>query len=133
MILNVIRLELARGKDHPEGDPHHTYVLRAPLSADGRIDTEKFKQLSDLCSVVKVAPGMGVETGRLLRTSSGWAFSYAPGPDDDESVYRLGSHIFRTGEYITITEHDGVARTFRVVSVTDAVLPAAFQTTAPPL
>ena len=127
MTLKVIRLELARTKGHPEGDPHHAYVLRAPLSPDGHIDTEQFKLLSDLCSVTKFAPGNDDETGRLLRTRSGWAFSYAPGTDDDEPLYRLGSHFFRAGEYVTITEHDGVARTFRVVSVDNAALPPVFQ------
>ena len=36
--------------------------------------------------------------------------------DDDESGYRFGAHAFAPGEYVSITEHDGVQRTFKVVS-----------------
>ena len=65
-------------------------------------------------------PGAQVEQGLLVVTRGGnWAFSYAPGRDDDEDVYKLAHHKMQPGEYITITEHDGEARTFRVVSVQD--------------
>lgn len=124
MGLKVIRLELARTKEHPDGDARFSYVFRAPLTADGHLDPEGFKNSRDLCSVEKSDPETGDETGRLIHTPKGWAFSYAPGDDDDEGIYRLGSHLFRPGEYVTITEHDGEARPFRVVSVKDVTLSA---------
>lgn len=119
MTLKVIRLELARTKDHPDGDPNHAYVFRAPLTADGHLDANEFKKVADLCSAIKYLPTGVTEKGRLLHTHKGWAFSYAPGEDDDEPIFRLGSHIFRQGEYVTITEHDETARPFRVVSIHD--------------
>jgi hypothetical protein len=122
MSLKVIRLELARTQQQPAGDPHHAYVLRAPVGPDGRLDAEEFKKVRDLCSVVKTAPGTGDETGRLIHVRNQWVLSYAPGDDDDEPVFRLGSHLFRVGEYVSITEHDGQTRPFRVVSVEDATV-----------
>jgi hypothetical protein len=120
--LKVIRLELARTKGHPDGDPRHGYVFRAPLTKNGHIYAADFSKNRDLCSVMKFAPGTGDETGRLIRTRKGWAFSYKAGDSDDETIFRLGAHIFQPGEYVTITEHDGEPYTFRVISVEDAVL-----------
>ena len=40
-------------------------------------------------------------------------------PEKDEPIFRFGEHVFNEGEYVTITEHDGVARPFRVVWVKD--------------
>ena len=61
-----------------------------------------------------------VETGTLRRSGGGrWVFSYLPGTDDDEPIFRLSKHVFAPGEYVTITEHDGVERTFKVASVED--------------
>ena len=44
-------------------------------------------------------------------------FSYAPGQDDDEPIFKFDRHVMKQGEYVSITEHDGVMRPFRIVSV----------------
>lgn len=121
--MKQIRLELARSREFPSGDARHGYVFRAPLAADGRLDERAFKASAQLCTVHRFAPGIDDETGQLVHTAKGWAFSYAPGEDDDEAIYRLGAHVFKLGEYVTITEHDGKEHTFRVAAVDDA--PAA--------
>ncbi len=47
-----------------------------------------------------------------------WAFRYDGADDDeDEPIFKFDRHRMVEGEYVTITEHDGVARTFRVVSL----------------
>ena len=46
-----------------------------------------------------------------------WAFSYVPGEADDEPFYKLDSHLFVVGEYVTVTEQDGEVLTFRVADV----------------
>jgi len=120
MNLKSIRLELARAKGHPAGDPRHAFVLRAPLDENGFLDKEAFMNARDLCSAVKISPDTGDETGRLIHTRKGWALSYAPGDEDDEPIFNLARHPLRPNEYVTITEHDGEERTFRVVSVEDA-------------
>jgi hypothetical protein len=35
-----------------------------------------------------------------------------------EPIFKFDRHAFVPGEYVSITEHDGVTRPFRVVSVT---------------
>lgn len=124
MTIKSIRLELARAKDHPTGNPHHAFILRAPLDANGFLDKEAFMKARDLCSAVKISPDTGDETGRLVHTRHGWAISYAPGEDDDEFIFNLARHPLRAGEYVTITEHDGEERTFRVTAVEDVRLKA---------
>ena len=44
-------------------------------------------------------------------------FPTRPGEDDDESLFKFDRHIFKEGEYVGITEHDGVTRPFRVAWV----------------
>ena len=39
----------------------------------------------------------------------------------DNLFARFDKHLFNVGEYVTVTEHDGVARPFRVVSVAPAI------------
>ncbi len=48
-----------------------------------------------------------------------WAFHYdiAGDPDLDEPGYRFGQHLFKVGEYVSLTEQDGTLRTFRVASI----------------
>jgi hypothetical protein len=39
------------------------------------------------------------------------------GDEEEESIFRFDRHRFVVGEYVSITEHDGVQRTFRVAEV----------------
>lgn len=120
MSLKTIRLELARSKESPAGDSGHAYEFRAPLDTAGALDREAWLQNSQLCTVRRLKDGRAIESG-LLQHHRGnrWVFSYAVGTDDDEPIFKFSSHTFKEGEYVTVTEHDGVARTFRVASVED--------------
>lgn len=118
MAMKLIRLELARTKEFPEGDAHHGYELRAPLTDDGRLDLGAFRSAAQLCTVRHFRPDADDEHGELVRTKRGdWAFSYEVGDADDEAIFRLATHVFKEGEYVTITEHDGEAKVFRVAAV----------------
>ncbi|MEQ9448889.1 MAG: hypothetical protein RLN70_08275 [Rhodospirillaceae bacterium] len=120
MTLKTIRMELARSKENPEGDSGHAYEFRAPLNEAGQFDKAHWPEQKELCTVRRFEQGEDAERGLLIHTSGGnWMFSYAPGDDDDEALFRFSSHTFKPGEYISVTEHDGVQRTFKVVSVTD--------------
>ena len=118
MTLRRIRLELARTKEYPEGNPRCGYEFAAPLDAGGHIDAEAWKSVKEACSVRRFWQGADDERGVLLHLPGGrWVFSYAPGEDDDEPIFKFDRHVFRQGEYVSITEHDGVTRPFRVVAV----------------
>lgn len=116
--LKSIRLELARTKDRPEGDSQCGYEFTAPLAADGHLDAESFKLVKSACRVARFWAGEKTEQGALRHLGlDRWVFSYAPGSDDDEPAFKFDKHRFAVGEYVSITEHDGVTRPFRVVSV----------------
>lgn len=120
MTLKSIVLELARNPGAPQGDRGARYEFRAPLKPDGAFDADAWAGVQNLCVVRRFEAGEEVETGLLIRSRGGrFVFSYAPGDADDEPVFRFASHRFVPGEYITVTEHDGVARTFRVAAVAD--------------
>lgn len=118
MALMAIRLELARTRDKPEGDVNHGYEMVAPLSADGHLDEAGWREHRQVCRVRRFAPRAQDEHGVLMRTRGGrWLISYEPGEDDDEPIFRFAEHRFVAGEYVSITEHDGTTRPFKVVSV----------------
>lgn len=120
MTLKTIRLELARDANHPSGDFEHGYIFRAPLDTHGHFDRFRWAAVKQLCTVRRLEKGHEVEHGLLVLNRRGkWVFSYTQGDEDDETLFRLGDHHFRPGEYISVTEHDGVQRTFKVASVAD--------------
>lgn len=120
MSLERIRLELARDRDFPDGSNRHGYEFIVPLDSQGHIDLEAFKSEREKCRVVRFWKGEEDEVGHMVRTRGGkWAFHYDVDgdPDEDDTGFRLGDHAFKPGEYVSIQEHDGEMRTFRVVSV----------------
>ena len=80
-------------------------------------------RLSKACATVRrFTPGCEDEWGRLGHGGDRrWRFHYevVADPDEagDEVGFRFDSHAFRQGEYVSITAHDGVQRTFKVVAV----------------
>jgi hypothetical protein len=119
MALYRIRLELARTPDFPEGSAQHGYEFTAPLTGDGQLDRDGWHHLRGACRVRRFWPGEDDEHGQLVRHQGGqWAFLYdGMAETDQESIFRFDRHRFVVGEYVAITEHDGVQRTFRVVQV----------------
>lgn len=117
-----VRLELARDHDYPEGSRAHGYDFIAPLDEEGRIDAEDWRRAKDQCRVKRFWEGEPDEVGHIVRKRGGnWAFHYDihGAPENDEAGYRFAEHAFRPGEYVSILEHDGVMRTFRVISVNE--------------
>ena len=118
MTLMRIRLELARTPEYPSGSPEHGYEFVVPLSDDDHIDAEAWKQLKDRCEVVRFWGNEPEERGMLRHVGHGWRFDYRAGDDeDDELFFKLERHSLRPGAYVSVTEHDGEQRPFRVVSV----------------
>ncbi len=115
-----VRLELARDHDHPEGSRAHGYDFIAPLDETGHIIAEDWKKAKDRCRVKRFWAGAPDEIGHIVRKrGGGWAFHYDIHGDaeGDETGYRFGEHAFVPGEYVSIKEHDGALRTFKVMSV----------------
>ena len=116
-MLKKIRLEMARNPKFPEGSRNHGYELIAPLTGDGHLDVDAWSKHKDKCTVRRFWQGQNDELGEIQRKGNRWVFSYAPGDDDDEPIFRLGDHVFKPGEYISITEHSGEQFTYLVASV----------------
>jgi hypothetical protein len=118
MSLKKIRLELARTKDFPAGSAQHGYEFVAPLDARGHLDAKEWKRFASACTVRRFWGGAEDEHGILVHRADGkWAFSYEEGDTDDEPIFRFDRHSFIRGEYVSVTEHDGVTRPFRVAAV----------------
>ncbi|HNB26239.1 MAG TPA: hypothetical protein PLR41_04720 [Alphaproteobacteria bacterium] len=116
--LKTIRLELARTKEFPEGNARCGYEFVAPLNREGHLDLDLYRREKGACRVHRFWAGEKTEEGTLLHLGHDrWVFSYAPGEDDDEPAFKFDRHFFLPGEYVSITEHDGVTRPFKVVSV----------------
>ncbi len=121
MTLSKIRIEMARSPEFPDGSAAHGYEFVAPLNSADHIDAEAWHQLRAKCRVKRFWQGEPDELGHLVRKPGGsWAFHYDIHGDenDDETGYRLGNHIIRSGDYISIREHDEEMHTFKIVSVT---------------
>ena len=122
--LRKVTLNAARSKEFPEGSIRHGYDFVAPLTADGHIDLEAWKQHRSECFAHRFwanEPGL---RGLLVHRAGGpggstWAFEWKGGRKDDaeEEGFRFGDHAFKAGEYVSLRDEDGELLTFRVVSV----------------
>lgn len=125
MPLKHVRLELARSHDHPEGSHNIGYEFNIPLSEEWRFDPSSWDTDSQLCTVVKFTEHDDDIHGQIVRgEDGGWAFSYEPGTADDESIFRLESHLFQENEYVTVTDVDGQEHVYRVTDVGDRRFPS---------
>lgn len=118
MSFRNIRLELARTPEFPDGSTRHGYEFVLPLDPAGHIDVEEWRANKHACTVRRFWGDEAPEEGYLIHTRHRtWAFSYAPGEEDDEPFFRFEAHLFKEGEYVSLTGHDGLVYPFRVVSV----------------
>lgn len=119
MPLRKVHLELARDPRHPNGSPKHGYDFVAPLDDEGHLLVEEWKKLRERCRVRRFSEEDADEIGLLVHRPGGrWVFDYNPGvTKDDEPGFKFDRHRFVPGEYVSITEHDGVRRTFFIKSV----------------
>jgi hypothetical protein len=117
--LMKIRLELARTAELPEGSREFGYEFIAPLTSDGHLDPDGWQRERAECRVHRFWRDEDDQYGRLVHAGGArWAFHYdGTESDDDEPIFRFDRHQFVPGEYVSVTEHDGVQRTFRVIEV----------------
>ena len=120
-MLTRIRMELARMEGFPEGSHAHGYEFVAPLTEDGHIDSAEWRNVKDKCTVRRFWNGEKDEFGKLRFLGHGWRFDYDPrDADDDEPFFKLDRHFLKKGSYVSVTEHDGVQRPFRIVETIPA-------------
>jgi hypothetical protein len=112
-----IRLELGRTEGFPEGSAQHGYELIAPLTRDGHVDAETWRKVKEHCGVRRFWGHESDEHGMLRHVGHGWRFDYASMQEGDEPFFKLDKHAFVPGNYVSIREHDGITRPFRVVFV----------------
>ena len=123
MSLMCVRLELARDFNDATGNPNDAYEFTVPLTDDGHIDLSKWADAAPYCALRRYQRDGSVLPGQLIRTDRGeWAFSYQMGEDDDEYIYRFASHVFKPGEYLSITQNDETDHVYRVAAVTAPLL-----------
>jgi hypothetical protein len=116
--LRTIRLELARTRDYPQGNPNCGYEFVAPLDSQGHLDSAAFNELKSHCRVHRFWAGELAQMGALLHLGRDrWVCSYDPGSEDDEPAFKFDRHQFLPGEYVSITEHNGETLPFRIVSI----------------
>jgi hypothetical protein len=119
MTWRIIRLELARTPEFPQGSPAHAYVLRLPIDDNGVLEERILKHPDQDPVVRRFWPGQAERKGVVIPKGRGWVFSYAPGDTDDEALFHLEDRPIKVGQYLTITEADGEKLPFKVVSCHD--------------
>lgn len=118
--LKVVRLNLARNKEHPDGSDKYGYRFTAPLDADGHLDAALWKKEREKCRVVRFWGGEEEDIGHLVHHGTSWGFHYdLSGDEGDEFGFKLGNHQFVPGEYVSIRDDEGKLNTFYVVTVLD--------------
>ena len=104
-MLKMIRLELARSHEFPEGSPNHGYEFTAPLGADGKIDAEEWHRRRELCKVRRFRPGeVDDVAGRGVVGADDGGHPPRGGLEHDVHAYanldvRLGWHATRNLEF----------------------------------
>jgi hypothetical protein len=123
--LRKVTLHAARSKEFPDGSIRHGYDFVAPLTEEGRIDLDAWKEHRGECFAHRFWAGEPTMQGVLVHRAGGrggstWAFEWktprAATSDEDEG-FRFGDHAFKVGEYVSVGEAEGELLTFRVTSV----------------
>lgn len=119
MSLSKIVLQLARNPGLPNGDAGRGYTIVAPLTPEGQIDLETWRENRSACRVVRFSPDPDEHAdGLLTHRGSHWFFHYDEDEEgDDEAGYRLGEHVFKEGEYVTISSHGETPLTYKITDI----------------
>lgn len=121
--LTRLTLRLARNPDagFPDGDPTHGYVIHAPLDREGRLDVEEWRARRTDCTVRRFTPNHAEDAdGWLTRRGEAWRIQYDEADEGpDEALHRLGDHLLRPGEYVTIADPDGEALVYQVTEAVE--------------
>ena len=116
-----LRLELARGPDHPEGSHRIAYELTLPIDEEGRFAKDSFHRTPEFCTVHRYREDSDDRVATLRhRRSDHWVFAYGAPDPLDEDLPRFGQHRFRIGDYVSVLDGAGHDHAYRVVSTMPA-------------
>lgn len=120
MSLKRISLQLALNPG-TDAAPGQGYTLLAPLTKGGQLDVEAWRQNRQDCRVYRLHPDPAERAdGWLTHRGNRWFIRYDDEEEgEDEPIHRLGDHVFREGEYITVTYHGEEPLTYKVVDIAD--------------
>jgi hypothetical protein len=123
----TIRLELASNWQFPRGSAGRSYLIRLPLTDQGRIDAAMLESQPMRATVRRYWPNEADMVGRLVRTTMGFAIQYENAPikvngarangQSDQQLFQFGAEAIRTGEEIFLTELDGNQVRYRVANM----------------
>jgi hypothetical protein len=122
-MLQQITLHLARSAEFPEGSADRGYDIVAPLNELGHLDEDGWRTLRSQCRVRRFWSGEDDRHGMLVHHAGGtkgatWKIDYdGNGPDDEETGFRLETHHFVEGEYVSIRDEDGLSHTFKIARI----------------
>ncbi|HYC25158.1 MAG TPA: hypothetical protein VEC58_03880 [Roseiarcus sp.] len=122
-MLQQITLHLARSPDFPEGSVERGYDIIAPLNELGHLDADAWRTLRSRCRVRRFWQGESDRHGMLVHHAGGargatWKVDYdGEALDDEETGYRLDTHHFAEGEYVSIRDEDGRSLTFKIAHI----------------
>lgn len=118
MSLKRISLQLALNPG-VDAVPGQGYTIIAPLTEEGRLDLEAWRANRKECRVYRLHPDPAERAdGWLSHRGNHWYFRYDEEEEgDDEGVHRLGDHVFREGEYVTVDVHGETPLTFKVIDI----------------
>ncbi len=123
--LRKVTLHAARSKAFPDGSIRHGYDFVAPLTEEGRIDVEAWKEHRGECFAHRFWADAPAMQGLLVHRAGGrggstWAFEWKTPrvvANDEDEGFRFGDHAFKVGDYVSVREAEGDLVTFRVASV----------------
>ena len=113
----MIRLELARTNDFPDGSVSRAYLLRLPLAEDGLIDERALRDAPAQAIARRCWPNEPEMAGYLVAANGGLSFSDEPAGDCSGNVFHLETRPIRMGERVLLTEPNGRKLPFRVASL----------------
>lgn len=120
MEFKLIRLALGRTEDFPAGTPAKGYEIVIPVDDRGHLDEKLWRENQASCTVTRFGLGDYDRDGYLIFTKNNqWAISYEPGEADDTPIFHLETHLLKEGDYLSITDENGLRLPFKIASVKD--------------
>jgi hypothetical protein len=111
----LVKLELGRTEELPNGSAARALLLRLPLARDGSVDEAARAAAPRGAFVRRFWENEPDRSGTVLRTSAGWNLVF-PG-ESTGAHHHLGEAPIRPGAVLEVKDPEGKTLPFRVVSL----------------